>query len=145
VADRISNGIASYWEGHVAATEWHHAWPQEFQGRWAQTEIRIPRLLHNFSGIGGVVTAVHQEIDRLVALRFGAEEARRIRANAAEYYEGLPDVERVRFLERMNVILRMAYGNMLGPLTGGGAAVQTLTTGVGSEYRHLLPPPNLPG
>ncbi|MEV7427466.1 hypothetical protein [Streptomyces sp. NPDC091212] len=65
-ADAITNYLASeaakssdpavkksleWWRSSILQPEWHHAWPQWLGGKFNQTVIYLPRILHNFDGI----------------------------------------------------------------------------------------------
>lgn len=64
-----------WWQGHVLQDEFHHAWPQWLGGAFEQTEIFIPRALHNFDGLKGFPGGFHQVFNDAFTAAFAHEAA----------------------------------------------------------------------
>lgn len=71
--------VLQWWAGHVLQAEFHHAWPQWLGGAFHQTQIFIPRSLHNFDGItvgaGNFPGGFHQVFNALFSAAFATQIA----------------------------------------------------------------------
>jgi hypothetical protein len=67
--------VLRWWQTSVLQDEFHHAWPQWLGGAFEQTEIFIPRALHNFEGLTGFPGGFHQVFNAGFRAAFATEIA----------------------------------------------------------------------
>lgn len=139
-SDPAMQRTLQWWSGHIMQAEFHHAWPQWLGGAFNQTQIFIPRALHNFEGLtaGGVTFpgGFHQVFNALFSAAFAAQiAARTLAINDADkwtaYVTANPTAR-----DTLAGILVQAYKTVFAPF--GPAGVQALTVFV-NECKNTYP------
>lgn len=115
------------WVDLIRQPEFHHSWPQWLGGPVEQTQLHLPRILHNFRGMGqspvGFPSGFHQRLNDKLRAFFpyqvtlsngqqtsivnGAESVNILRADTAAAGHDLNDVIRTLVAETYRELFSM--------------------------------------